>query len=500
MNKTLSTGLALCTLTCVFGREANLINNAAFAREKLHWHYSGEGKFSAKKNSAIFDKGEISHYLDLGNLEHADPQCAMPANRVFRFRIKAKGEGSFQLKVRSRLMFAGNAVEFATRESQVFTLTNRLKNFDFEMQEPDMYTVFHDKLTIKTTGKIEVNSTSFYYLDRHGLKIAFSPESAIVQHGDKVTVNIITSKPNKKLTADLYCGQTILSGYSKPQRSFFTTNKEGNYTFTFDVSNAASDGMRLAISDKDTGVKANFFASIVPAKQLKIYQEYSKKLSGKKHILYIGDSLTDYDRGRNYPSITGCFLPKEWTFRNAGVGGDTLSRIYARLTNQKVNRPEMYKDLFIVQPDIIFIFTGANDTKVSFNSGYKDNYTPESEQSILMDKIASYLRTCAPKAKLVFVAPPDSFLPYQKALVAPLVAKKINHNLFGYPESLTKFSKRLEEAAKRNNADLLDANSVFRKALDQQSLNVEDDGVHLSLKGHQLLAQVVLNYLVDNQK
>ena len=219
MNKTLSTGLALCTLTCVFGREVNLINNAAFAKEKLHWHYQGEGNFTAKKNSAIFNKGEISHYLDLGNLEHADPQCAMPANRVFRFRVKAKGEGSFQLQVRSRLMYAGNAVEFATRTSQVFTLTNRLKNFDFEMQEPDMFTVFHDKLTIKTTGKIEVNTTSFYYLDRHAFKIAFSPASAIVQHGDMVTVKILTSKPNKKLCADLYCGQTILAGYNRPQRS-----------------------------------------------------------------------------------------------------------------------------------------------------------------------------------------------------------------------------------------------------------------------------------------
>ena len=495
MNKTLSTGLALCTLTCAFGREVNLINNAAFAREKLHWHYSGEGDFTAKKNSAKFNKGEIVHYLDLGNLEHADPHCAMPANRIFRFRIKAKGEGKFILKVRARQMLAGNAVELATRESKEFTLTKRLKNYDFEMQEPDMFTVFHDKLTIKTTGNIEVNTTSFYYLDRHAFKIAFSPASAIVQHGDMVTVKILTSKPNKKLCADLYCGQTILAGYSRPQRSFFTTDKDGSYTLTFKVSNATSDGMRLSISDPDTGVKANFFASIVPDKQLKTYQKYGKKLSGKKHILYLGDSLSDYDRGRNYPSITGCFLPKDWTFRNAGVGGDTLGRIYARLTNQKVNRPEMYKDLFKVQPDIIFLFTGANDTKVSFNSGYKANFTPEDQQSMLMDKIASYLKEKAPKAKIVFVAPPDSFLPYQKALVEPLVAKKINHNLFGYPESLTKFSKRLEEAAKRNGADLLDANSQFRKHLDPQTLNVQDDGVHLSLKGHQLLAEVILNYL-----
>ena len=501
MNKTLTTSLALCAAAyTTWGRESNLINNAAFAREKLHWHYSGKGNFTATNRSACFDRGEIVHYLDLGNLEHADPHCAMPANRVFRFRVKARGEGKIRLTVRARLMTAGNAVEFAVRESKAFSLHKDFRDFDFELQEPDRFTVFHDRLSISTDGKVEIDSTSFYYLDRKAFNIAFSPECAVVRHGEKVTVRILTSAPEKQLCADIYCGQTLLSGYSMPERKFFTTGKDGSHTFSFTVSNAASDGMRLSISDPETGVKANFFASIVPEKQRKKYQKYGKKLSGKKHILFLGDSLTDYDRGRNYPSIAASFFPSEWSFRNAGVGGDMLSRIYARLIGEKTTRPEMYNDLFSIAPDIIFLFCGGNDTKVSFDSGYRDNCTPVEQQSELMDKIAAELRKRAPQAKLVFISPLDSFLPWQQALAEPMVARKINHNLFGHPAAIAGFTAKLREAAIRNNADFLDAGKVFRNAADPQTLNVPDDGVHLSLKGHQLMAEVILSYLAACEK
>ena len=494
MKKVLCAALS-CFSLAAYTREVNLINNSAFGNGKLHWSYEGKGSFEVNKGIAAFNNGSISHYFDLGNLEHADPQCAMPANRIFRFRIKAKGSGKFTLTVRARKMFAGNAVEFAYRTSGEYTLTNRFKNFDFELQEPDRFTVFHDKLTIECEGNIEVDNTSFYYLDRHAFRIGFEPECAVVRHGEMVTVTIASSKPGKKLVADLYCGQTVLSGYIPPEQTTFTTDENGLYKYTFKVSNAASDGMRLAVSDPETGVKNSFFATIVPEEKLQKYAAYGKQISGKKHILYLGDSLSDYDRGRNYPSIVGAYLPESWSFRNAGVGGDTLGRIYARLTGEKVNRPEMYKDLFKVMPDIIFVFIGGNDTKVSYYSGYKDTFTPRNEQRKLMDDIAAELKKRAPEAKIVFISALDSFLPYQTALAEPKVASNTNHNLFGHPEPTADFVKKMEAAAKDHGAYFINAREVFRNAADPQSLNVPDDGVHLSLKGHQLMAEIVLKFL-----
>lgn len=495
MKKAICAAALSCLSLTAYSREVNLINNSAFSNGELHWHYEGKGNCKVEKGIAAFRNGKISHYFDLGNLEHADPQCAMPANRVFRFRVKARGNGEISLTVRARKMLAGNAVELTEYKSGIYKLTGKFQNFDFELQEPDRFTVFHDKLSICVNGDVEVDDTSFYYLDRNAFSIVFKPECAVVRHGETVTVDIVTDRPEQKLTVDLYCGQTLLAGYTPPERKEIITDKNGIYKYTFKVSNAASDGMRMAVSDPETGVKNSFFATIVPEEKLQKYAAYSKQLTGKKHLLFLGDSLSDYDRGRNYPSIVGAYLPEKWSFRNAGVGGDTLGKIYTRLTGGKINRPEMYKDLFKVMPDMIFIFIGGNDCKVSFASGYKDTHTPRNQQRKLMDDIIAELKKCAPEADIVFISPLDSFLPYQLALAEPKVAKKANHNLFGHPEPTADLTGKMKQAAQDHRAYFINAGEVFRTSADPQSLNVPDDGVHLSLKGHQLMAEIVLKFL-----
>lgn len=494
-----NTVIALLTAAGVAAgaREVSLINNSNFARGLLHWHYTGKAKASIVKKAASFSNGTLSHYFDLGNLEHADPQCAMPANRTFRFRVRAKGEGTIRLHVRARQMLAGNAVEFATLSSPEYSLTKDFKEYDFEASEPSRFTVFHDKISIECSGKVSVNATSFYYLDKKAHPLVFYPEAAVVRPGDTVKVTIATGVPNQKLTCDLYCGQTRLAGYAAPEREEITTGKDGSVEYTFKVSNAASDGMRLSVSNPETGVKKSFFATIVPEVQLARFREYGKKISGKKHILFLGDSLTDYDRGRNYSSIVGTFIPEAWSFRNAGVGGDTLPRVYARLTGGKVNRPEMYENLFAPMPDMIFLLCGGNDTKVTFSSNYKKNYTPVTTQRPLMEKIVQELKKRAPNAKIVLVTPLDSYLPYQKSLTETMAAQKINHNLFGLPGPIADYSEKLRLTAKKYQTGFLDAGKVFRNAEDLQELNVEDDGVHLSLKGHQLMAEIVLKHLSE---
>lgn len=494
-----NTVIALLTAAGVAAgaREVSLINNSNFARGLLHWHYTGSAKAAIVKKAAAFADGTLSHYFDLGNLEHADPQCAMPANRTFRFRVRAKGEGTMRLHVRARQMFAGNAVELATLSSEEYKLTKDFKEYDFEAIDSSRFTVFHDKISIECKGKISVNSTSFYYLDKKAHPLMIFPEAAVVRPGDTVKVAIATGVADQKLVCDLYCGQTRLAGYAPPEREEIVTDKNGAAEYTFKVSNAASDGMRLSISNPESGVKKSFFATIVPEAQLERFREYGKAIDGKKHILFLGDSLTDYDRGRNYASIVGTFIPKAWSFRNAGVGGDTLPRVYARLTGGKVNRPEMYENLFSPMPDVIFLLCGGNDTKVTFASNYKKNYTPVSSQRPLMEKIVAELKKRAPNAKIVLITPLDSYLPYQKSLTETMAAQKINHNLFGLPESIAAYSEKLRLTAKKNQTGFLDAGKVFREAEDKQVLNVEDDGVHLSLKGHQLMAEIVLKHLSE---
>ena len=114
-----------------------------------------------------------------------------------------------------------------------------------------------------------------------------------------------------------------------------------------------------------------------------------------------------------------------------------------------------------------------------------------------MENIVQELKKRAPDAQILLITPLDSYLPYQKSLTGDLAERNVDHNLFGLPGPIADYSEKLRLTAAANKIDFLDAGTVFRNAADPQVLNVEDDGVHLSLKGHQLMAETVLKKLVE---
>ncbi len=491
--------LIFCLSGILFAREANLINNSTFVYGMKCWKHFGSGEVVKLPKGIRFTGGVLAHYLDQGNLEHAQPDCFAPAGRVFRFRIKARGKGQFQLGVRSRVMYSGCALEFAEQWSNAYTLDEKFHDFDFESVSNDLDTIFHDKLMVKLlSGEAEIVASSFYYLDRDGVDLSFAPEAAVARPGDTVKVTLQSSKPGIKLHCSLYPGQSVLGGYF-PARHWETfCDKNGKVEIAFVVPYEAPDGVRLSVLDKNSGVKKNFFVSILPEKMLAQYRQISKNISGTQHLLFLGDSLSDYDRGRNYISLAGCVLPSGYTVRNCGVGGDTLQRIWQRLNGKKTIRNYMYDNMFSPNPDMIFIFTGANDSKVFSQSDYRETYVPEKDQLPLWENIITYLKKQT-GAKIVLITSPYSYLPYQQALVQPLKQQNMRHSLFGLPEFHDRFNARLKQIAARHGLEVIDFAAVVQNHPDPQQLYVPDDGVHLSLKGHQLLAGEILKFLAAGE-
>ena len=483
----------------LFSREANLINNSTFAYGMKCWKYIGSTPVEKLARGIRISGGTLMHYIDLGNLEHAQPDCAAPAGRQFRFRIRAKSKGKFHLGVRSRLMYGGNALEFAETESGFFELKEDWQNFDFESVSVDPDTAFHDKLTVHLAEgtEMEIVSSSFFYLDVKGPELVFEPSAAAVRPGDTVKLSLYSSEPERKFTCSLYTGQFLPGGYFPAKHWETTCGKDGRADLTFTVPFEAPDGVRLSVRDLTSGVKADFFATILPEKMLHRYRKYAENISGRQHFLFLGDSLSDYDRGRNYISLLTCFLPPEYSVRNCVVGGDTLLRIRQRLNGEKTVRNEMYDQIFSPKPDTIFILAGANDSKLMSRNDYQ-TYVPENEQIALWDEIVAALKKKS-GAKIVLITAPDSYMPYQKALYMPLKAKKYNHSIFGIPEVHDRFNARLRQIAGKHGLDVIDFAAAVRRHPDPQELYVQDDGVHLSLKGHQLLCGEILNYLATGK-
>ena len=475
-------------------REANLINNSSFVHGMKCWKHTGSGKVEKLARGVRLTGGVLAHYLDLGNLEHAQIECVAPAGRKFRFRIKVAGQGTVQLGVRARLMYGGNAVEFQEEWSEKFQLTGAVQTLDFEAVTTDPDAVFHDKLMIKP-GKnsvLEITGSSFYYLDRKGPQITFTPAAAVVRPGDTVKVTVQSSRPHLQLSSSLYCGQFTLGGYYPARHGEVICDGNGRAEVTFTVPYEAPDGVRLTLLDKNSGVKAHFLATILPEKMVQSYRNFGKKISGGQHLLFVGDSLSDYDRGRNYISIAGCFLPETYSIRNCGVGGDTLLRIWQRLQGEKTTRNYMYDRIFDPKPDTVFIFAGANDSKIISATG--KTYLPENQQLAIWENIITHIKNQT-GAKIVLITSPDSYLPYQKALNLPLKAQNISHSFFGLPEVHDRFNARLRKIAAKYGLEVIDFAAAVRAHQDPQTLYVQDDGVHLSLKGHQLLAGEILRYL-----
>ena len=132
-------------------------------------------------------------------------------------------------------------------------------------------------------------------------------------------------------------------------------------------------------------------------------------------------------------------------------------------------------------------------------SNYKETYVPEAEQLDLWDKIITFLKKKT-GAEIVLITSPYSYLPYQKALVLPLKKQNMHHSLFGLPEFHDRFNARVRQIADKHGLDVIDFASAVQKHSDPQQLYVPDDGVHLSLKGHQMLAGLILDYLGSGEK
>ena len=158
----------------------------------------------------------------------------------------------------------------------------------------------------------------------------------------------------------------------------------------------------------------------------------------------------------------------------------------------------MYEKIFSPVPDMIFIFTGANDSKLRSSDGYK-TYVPENEQLELWNNIIVMLKKRT-GAKIILITSPDSYMPYQQALNLPLKAQNFSHSIFGVPEVHDRFNARLKQIALKHGLDVIDFAAAVRNHPDPQTLYVQDDGVHMSLKGHQLLAGEILRYLSNGKK
>lgn len=216
------------------------------------------------------------------------------------------------------------------------------------------------------------------------------------------------------------------------------------------------------------------------------------QLPAGSHLVFVGDSLTAMLPAVNYVALIREALQAHPGTRvqvtNAGVNGDTITRVRARLERDVLTLSP--------KPTHVFIFLGHNDSKLSFDSGYKDAMvTPETYEADYRAVVIAIQERLG--AKVTVVSATSSAYEITKAVADARAAKKASHNLFGQPESLERFNAIAKKVATERSAGYLDLYEPTRTYPQKTTLFMKD-GVHVNERGNQVLALEILKYLASD--
>ena len=469
--------------------ENNLIRNNCFGQKLSFYRYTGSGSAEVMAGPPVFCRvstGTLFHAFDIDNQEHANPDGVFPYNGTFVFKFRARGKGKLCAGVRWRISHFRGDMDLMERETPEYTLEEEFKEYRLEGIIDDPRVSVADRLFFKVTeGFADITAISLYYPEpKHD--VTFDRPHIVALPGEEFTFKC--SGAEKIICCYGHCenelAQEILPGSGKYKMLFRATGGEG---------------MRFVGIGKEQNSRHSLFVSS-PAPELTAQMRKYRFGSKPKHLLFFGDSLTAYDAGRNYTDIAGAFLPDNWTYMNAGIGGDDLLRLAKRLQGKPLTyRLEHFEHIWDKTPDEIFLLYGANDTKAPWRTDFKIPTTTPEEQKTLWEEIREVFHAKAPEARVTIISATPGFHPYQLERTGRLKVQEINHMLFGIPEHVKRFNRIAKKFAASNNWSYLDFHKVCSKHGDPQSLFVPDDGVHMSLSGHQLLASALLKHMSKKQ-
>lgn len=325
--------------------------------------------------------------------------------------------------------------------------------------------------------------------------LAISPRYAAVPEGGSVALTLHGAPPAASLRLAVhgpdYAAATDLEPGTGPCRYRFeaaSVPAHGLYTVTaFHRETAA---FAVASIDRLSRATCAAFGQAADA----------AALVPPAHLLFLGDSLTDFHRGCNYVDKVAFWLQRRHgpgiTVRNAGVGGDFVTRVWDRLTQsltdgKPAHRAHMYDALYRPMPTHVFIFLGHNDSKLTHASGYTTGFVPLPLFEDCYRRIVRRIRADT-GARITLLSTMSSFYDTAKANADKARAGGGTPNLFGKPEALERYNAAIRTIAAGEGCGFIDVYTPSRRHPDKRSLFMPGDGVHISNQGNELVALELL--------
>lgn len=426
----------------------------------------------------------------------------------YQFTMEARSDGLFKIAL---LEYGG---KFSPK-----VISRKVKEFAPEKPEWKYYSLEYtpssDKvcfvrplLELKGWRKrLEIRGYSLSQLKSDGT-ISISAKDFITSPGKSVELTVKSSSYPVKLLVfgpDGTCGDGGETGGSGAWTDHFKSSHEiSRETFKYHVKQNAIEGAyRIVAVNPKGNVSAemgfNVYSRETAEKILSLTKEID--LPENSRIIFIGDSLTDLFRGRNYVSLIKRAL--KWKYGNdidvvnAGVGGDNVNRIIKRLKRDVINK----------KPTLIFIFEGANDIKKRYDpttSQLMDWAVPADKyEKTYRDIVSELKKSTGAKIAIATCAPADQNI----RKIFHDHAKTFGYGMYfyGLPEATEKVVKIQKKIAEDNNLDVVETNKILteymKKAWNEKKQYMHvDDGVHLSEFGNRETALIFLEYLAKIKK
>lgn len=512
--------VALClSQAAAFGSPPeNVLNNAGFEAvdgdQVLNWstpeYWSGAitsaaavgaartGQRSARLTSA--EKQE-RHWGRV--LQSVRPQGL--TSRRFRYSMWAKGRGAFLLgciEYRSPEKYTPH-YKYRWQETPT-RLADQWQEvvLEFSVPDPEVRALAVVAEVRGEGSEALMDDAALVQHQRHGFSLSTRPSHAMVPFGQTLEVQITVEKDNRPFGSGELTILTVAPDQD-PVSTKVGISRDGATIHTFTAPPDTAGGVRrLVVAHSESGAVVDCCVDVVDQATFDAFDAAARAVQATPrpaHLLFIGDSLTDQQRGYNYVDKLAFWLRRSCspalTYRNAGVGGDFITRVWQRMKGDpQAYRLQTYDRLFDPAPTHVFFFLGHNDSKVSSRSGYTehcvDPETFEQQYRLAIDKVQKETG-----AKVIVISATSSVFEICKANADNRKAQGTAHNLFGKPEELEKFNAIAKRIASELGADYVDVYEPTRTHPDKPSLFNANDGVHLTNAGNRFIALELLKYL-----
>ena len=420
----------------------------------------------------------------------------------YRGSVWLKGTGAAKVGITQqfRIRRSGDQ-EFADTWSEPVTLTDDWQQLTVEES------LLADREVARVWLSVEVEGDGAEaYADDGSLvisrQVTVTPPYAMVREGDSFEFQVALAEEGEPVTQGALTVVTR-NGEDTSQAELPLAGATTAYAFTAPAT-PEQRVFRLDFQNDELRVRQPVFLHVVDAETYAKFEQAAAntKLATPAHLLMIGDSLSDVDRAHNWTDVVAFWLWKthdgQVTYRNAGVGGDFITRTWGRLEGEdNAYRLYMYDDLYDPMPTQVLIFLGHNDSKLSPKPEYKspDDYT---DPVVSYENWDKYMRMAIEKFKadtgaqvIVMSNTSSVYEVCAERVIKNIAAGKSGGSLFGKPEVMERFNAIARQFAAEEGARFVDVYTPTFEHPDKPSL-FYPDGVHINQEGNWLVAQVVL--------